>query len=301
MVSANTNLGCASPNRYRKPMDLVHIPLRCLGRARYLPFRLRDRILRRFADPDHIMATPFQTNFHGMTYRGDLSSFIDWETYFYGAYEPEVLSLIAELANRAGSDHAAFIDVGANVGQHSLFAASRGLRVVAFEPWDVARGRLEANVGDNGLTNVQVFACALGREDSRQEMYVPAGVNTGTGSLLADYNPDNNTATQPVDVRRGDGVLREVRLPPTSILKLDVEGTERAVLEGLQRFIQCSRPSIIMEVSAETRQSFASAEEFMALLPEDSELFEIRRRFDRHALEIFDFDHCRGNILILPK
>ncbi len=92
-----------------------------------------------------------------------------------------------------------------------------------------------------------------------------------------------------------------MRLPSTSILKLDVEGTERAVLEGLQRFIQGSRPSIIMEVSADIRRSFADVKEFMTLLPEDSELFEIRRRFDRHALKIFDFDHCRGNIIILPK
>ena len=282
-------------------MNMFHAPLRCLGRARFLPFGLRDRILRWFADPDRMMATPFQMSFHGMTYRGDLSSFIDWETYFYGAYEPEVLSMIAELAKRAGSDDATFIDVGANVGQHSLFAASRGMGIVAFEPWDVARERLEENVGNNGLTNAQIFAYALGREDTRQEMYVPTGANTGTGSLLANYNPGNNTATQTVDIRRGDDVLRGMRLPSKSILKLDVEGTERAVLEGLQRFIQGSRPSIIMEVSAEIRQSFTDVEEFMALLPEDSELFEIRRRFDRHALKIFDFDHCRGNIIILPK
>ena len=132
-------------------------------------------------------------------------------------------------------------------------------------------------------------------------MYVPTGANAGTGSLLADYNPGNNTATQPVTIRRGDDVLADLKLPPTSILKIDVEGTERAVLEGLQEFIQGSRPSIIMEVSSETRRSFADAEEFKTLLPEGSEIFEIRRRFDRHALDSFEFDHCQGNILIQPR
>ena len=254
-------------------MDMVHTPLCCVGRARYLPFGLSDRILRQFAGPDRMMATPFETKFHGKNYRGDLSSFIHLETYFCGSYEPEVLSLIVELANRAGLDDAAFIDVGANLGQHSLFAASSGLQIVAFEPWDVARKRLEENLGDNGLTNAQIFAYVLGREDSRQDIYVPTGADTGTGSLLVNYNPGNNAATQPVDIRRGDDGLREIRLPSISVLNLDVEGTERAALECLQRFIQGIRPSIIMEVSDEIRQSFAGAEEFMALLPEDSELF----------------------------
>ncbi len=72
--------------------------LRWLGRREWIPFGVRDRVIRHFADPNLQTPNPYEVEFFGMRYRGDLSNFIDWSVYFYGAYEKANLALLRDLA-----------------------------------------------------------------------------------------------------------------------------------------------------------------------------------------------------------
>jgi FkbM family methyltransferase len=274
--------------------------LRRLGRLRWIPFGIRDRIIRRFVNPDRIPPTPYSADFAGLTYTGDLSRFIDWEIFFYGGYEPEILSLLDDIWDKSGDEDVCFLDIGANIGQHSLFAARRGIRVIAFEPWAKARAQLEIQIAGNGLTNIEIRPYALGTEDAERDFYAPTGSNTGTGSLSPDYNPDNNTEVLKVTQRRGDDVLSGDDFHGPVVIKIDVEGAEREVLEGLTGFMRDVRPTVIMELSAETRRSFGDCATFEAVFAPGSEFATILRQHDRYALAGFDFDQPHGNILITP-
>ena len=277
----------------------LHRKLRVLGHLRHIPFGMRDRVLRRFADPDAMPATSYTADFFGLVYAGDLARFLDWETYFYGAYEPETLSLIDHLIDVQGSS-VCFVDIGANAGQHSLFAARRGVRVIAFEPWAPARAQFEQNRDLNGLDNIDIQPVALADTNGEMPFYAPQGTNTGTGSLLADYNPGNNTDTLIAPVRRGDEMLTEAGIDGPAILKIDVEGAERDVVSGLSKFIAAHRPAIIMEFSEATRRSFIDVDDLRRLFGPDYTIQSIRRVRDRHRLAPFDFDAPQGNIFVSP-
>ncbi|WP_188780268.1 FkbM family methyltransferase [Marmoricola endophyticus] len=127
-----------------------------------------------------------------------------------------------------------FLDVGANVGIYSLWAADRDAEVWAFEPDDEARGRLEENAALSGLA-VAVHPCAVGAGSGT--MRITEGLGT-SNRMSADDAP----GTREVPVRSLDDLVgdREVRG-----IKVDVEGVERLVVEGAARLLDGARVDVL--------------------------------------------------------
>ena len=93
-----------------------------------------------------------------------------------------------------------FIDVGANVGQHSLFMAAHGAQVHAFEPFALVRDQLQRQIEENQLDNITLHPLGLGNDNTRLPFYAPTGSNAGIGSFDADSTSKGN-------VRAGDLAL----------------------------------------------------------------------------------------------
>ena len=167
-------------------------------------------------------------------------------------------------------------------------------------PGAPARAQFESNKQANGLANIEIHPVALADLEGERTFHAPTGVNTGTGSLLADYNPGNNTDTVLVRVRRGDDALRDAGITGPAILKIDVEGVERDVISGLSDFISAHRPEIIMEFSEATRRSLVDIDAFWGLLGPGYTVQSIRRFRDRYRLSPFELDAPQGNILLSP-
>ncbi|ELY68835.1 FkbM family methyltransferase [Natrinema versiforme] len=119
-------------------------------------------------------------------------------------------------------------DIGANIGTYALLAAQCGAQVHAFEPGDNARDRLRANAALNDLAPT-IHDYALADED---------GTATLSHESRSGVRELTDGAGDPVQTRRGDGL----ELPSPDIVKIDVEGAELAVLEGLgDRLRDCRR------------------------------------------------------------
>jgi FkbM family methyltransferase len=229
-------------------ISLKQQALRLIGHQQWLPGR--DRILRAFSHPDHQRSFAFETDFFGQTYSGNMTNFIDWTVFYYGAFNIQELLILAELADafRAQGKPVNFFDVGANVGHHTLFMSSHADRVFAFEPFSVVRSEMERKLAHAGVGNVAIFPVALGDKNESGTFSPPTGANQGTGTL-GNSLPDNaSTKTIPVDVVRGDDFFAAHHLPPITLLKLDVEGYEAQALEGLRETIRRDRPPIFMEL-----------------------------------------------------
>ena len=222
-----------------------HGLLRAWCRQRWIPFGIRDRALRALVSPGGMAPTPFECEFAGMRYRGDLASYIDWTIYFYGAYEPGLLAFLRDCAATTGPG-SVFVDIGANTGQHALFMASRVDQVHAFEPWPEALDRLEKNISLNALSNVTVHQFGLGEENGTVSFHSPASSNLGTGSFRADVNATPSVGV--LSVRRGDDVFAASGLDRMDIVKIDVEGFELKVLSGLRETLARFRPVIVLEL-----------------------------------------------------
>jgi FkbM family methyltransferase len=151
------------------------------------------------------------------------------------------------------------LDVGANVGTHTVFFARRvgaGGRVHAFEPQRIVFQTLCANVALNSLTNVHAHQAAVGRA-------------AGTARLPPiDYHQAANFGGVALDgVTEGESVpvmsLDELDLPRCKLLKMDVEGMELAALEGARSLIERCRPMIYLE-NNDARRSRALIEALAA-------------------------------------
>jgi FkbM family methyltransferase len=115
-----------------------------------------------------------------------------------------------------------FIDVGANVGTYSLWAAGCGAEVIAVEPDAVTAQRLRDNVALNpGAPISCVEAAAADREGTIQ---VTEGQDT-----LNRIGPGREVKATTLDALAAN---REV-----AGIKIDVEGFERLVLEGASRLL----------------------------------------------------------------
>ncbi len=289
------------------PAPLTMHLLQAWARQTWLRGGLRERVLRRLVDPDRVAPTPFTTDFFGLRYSGDLASFIDWNVYFYGAYELSELRYLEAVV--AGKSGAVFVDIGANVGQHTLYLSRCCAAVHAFEPLEKVRRRLEARVLENGLANVTVHPFGVGRNDETREFFAPEGANEGTGSFVAGRAADNNRSAGALRIVGADGYLGSIGLSRIDLMKIDVEGLERDVLEGLRETLQRFRPALFVEYSHDTHEAFSSEAELLSLLPEGYEIRHVVSQrpllglFNRAACveRPFLFGESFGNVVMRPR
>jgi len=143
-----------------------------------------------------------------------------------------------------------FVDIGANVGNHSLFAALflKAKRVIPFEPNQRVYRLLVANVLLNRLGPVfdlSNLGLGVGEYNSDTFGLENRDVNLGATKLL-----DGEGA---ISVRRGDDLLMD---ESPDCIKVDVEGMEMSVLRGLDATITRCQPIIMIEVPNEHEPEF---------------------------------------------
>jgi len=148
----------------------------------------------------------------------------------YGAHEPALTTWIAH--HLAKSPAGIFVDVGANVGWHTVHAAKQPAveQVVAFEPDAFNAWLLDRNLSINDIGNVVVCACALGSARGLAKLHRYKASNLGRHSVIADHGH----GTKLVPMLELDCALDNLGLGDRRIvaLKIDVEGYEPAVIEG---------------------------------------------------------------------
>jgi FkbM family methyltransferase len=121
------------------------------------------------------------------------------------------------------------IDIGAHIGGFTVWAARKGARVLAFEPFPANYGRLERNLQRNRLAEVEPSPVAVTGRRERREMFVPRERgHSGRYSL----HPGRGADTFPVDCRSLGEILDEHRIESVDVLKLDCQGSEYEILYG---------------------------------------------------------------------
>lgn len=217
-----------------------------------------------------------------------------------GVWEPHVRDALAFHLPARG----VFIDVGANIGYHSLYLACArpSARVVAFEPNPHVRAQLCANLRASGCTNVEVHGCALGDRAGTVAFFAQDGrdYNRGRSSLQRNDDLGRAVASVRVDCRTLDQLFPDARV---DVLKLDTQGTELAVLAGAQQLLRRCRPVVVLEFEAEYLGDGRAAFADLVRVLEGYTLFRVHQR--RAELSRFDPRDIRGarfrvDLLALP-
>jgi len=282
-------------------MSLKQRTLRAIARQDWL--RGRDRILRFFANPDLHQPEQFETDFFGIPYTGNLANFIDWTVFYYGGFSINELRLLGALADalRAQGKPVNFFDVGANIGQHTLFMSRHADRIFSFEPFAVVREQMLRKLEYAKVGNVTAFPVAMGNRNETGIFHPPTGANQGTGTL-GDTLPDNASSESiSVKVVRGDDFFAANQLPPISLLKIDVEGYEVNALEGMRETLWRDRPPILMEIQLATQSGSDSGKStsIQSLLYPNHLLFEVGSSHGQYTLRPFSTGNT-DEALVLP-
>ena len=254
---------------------------KAVWKQRWLPLRFKKSAYRELSRHGERPDAPFERAFYGLTYRGNLRNNVDFSVFFYGAFEKPVLHFMADafdLIRRRNPARRTFCDIGANVGQHSLFMATQGARVQAFEPYPAVAACLARHVELNQLGDVTLHQVGLAENDELLPFQPPLDANQGAGSFqLDDAMTAHNCESLPVV--RADDYFRSEEINNIALIKIDVEGFERSALSGMQAILATERPVLVMELSHDTEQAFGSEHELLDMLPDNYTLlsFDVRR------------------------
>lgn len=222
--------------------------------------------------------------------RGKLATLRENTTFFAQFFEPGDL----------------VFDVGANRGDMSDALLRGGARVVAFEPQSEMVDFIEARCGPN--PNLTVLECGVGAEEGTATLFVNDG-HTGASSLLEDWGDDAPAASRTVPIVTLGEMVERYGKP--RYVKIDVEGFEGAVLEGLREAV----PYLSFEQSRDREGGIEAALDCMARLRQFGELeFNVTpaelNRFvydewkpgdafaDTYPTQLAGFEHRYGDVFV---
>ena len=134
-------------------------------------------------------------------------------------------------------------DVGANIGNHSLYFASNFApkKLVAVEPQNVALAILRRNLELNEVTDCEVVNCMIGSSLGTGEVTKHGGDNLGGTSF--GENPVGSTP-----MRTLDDVVNGCSDGNVDFIKIDVEGMHLQVIDGAKSVLTSARPKIWIEL-----------------------------------------------------
>lgn len=156
-----------------------------------------------------------------------------------------------------------FLDVGASVGQTLLdfLCAPVRSRYVGFEPDPVCCEHLARLIGSNRLEQCHAIPAALGDRNGVATLYRSSPVDFGA-TTMRELRPALDVAERTVCMFRLDDLADTIPVSSLTLVKIDVEGTELAVLRGMETTLQRAQPWILCEVLH--RDAFADAELYRA-------------------------------------
>lgn len=243
--------------------------LRIIGTASWLRLGVRRRVVSRFFPADKSPSFEFDVPYHGSRYKGNINVSQEWHVYFFGGYELKEVALMQAVL--LALDKPVVMDVGANLGGHSLAMAPYAGEIHAFEPFLPLADHVKKLAARNSCTNIVVYEFGLGNESSEKEYYLDtASANSGTGSFIADHAGAPRAAK--LLVVRGDEWAGERMI---DFVKIDVEGFEGFVLAGLRETLTRSEPVILMEVTETSMRTIEELQGLASLVPFSFELFEV--------------------------
>lgn len=178
-----------------------------------------------------------------------MSQVIFWQ----GLYAYEYIRIFEQVIPQCKG----FLDIGANTGIYSVIAAAVNprIQVLAFDPTDAAQFYLSKNIRANGFENrIYNYAFAVSDKEAQLQFYNVKNpkypflkYNLGGASSLV-YKPEFYESVKVQSVQADSFI--ELHHPGMQIdfIKIDAEGAEPEILNGLARLIEKNNPIVVCEV-----------------------------------------------------
>ncbi|MBQ3379191.1 MAG: FkbM family methyltransferase [Clostridia bacterium] len=166
------------------------------------------------------------------------------------------------------------LDVGANLGNHTLFWAGffPEARIISLEPFPDNYAFLKENVEQNKLSNVLPICAAAGEKPGFAHVTHFEVDNLGATTFqFSDSEEDGKTA----EVKTLDSIAKQLKLREIDLVKIDTEGFEVSVLKGMTAILEKDRPVLWVEcggTSVSTVLEFLQARNYIPVDLESANL-----------------------------
>jgi len=166
-----------------------------------------------------------------------------------GRYERDSLALLQKYfdQNMPEAKEKVALDIGANIGNHSLFISDFFKEVYAFEPNPITFELLKFNANFvSERKNIISINKGLGSKKETLNFEIEAE-NIGGSHIIADEEKaSGNGQNISIDVERADEIDK-LQNADIALIKIDIEGYEIHALKGAEELIVKNRPIIVFE------------------------------------------------------
>lgn len=165
--------------------------------------------------------------------------------YYLGRWEPHVETVISRWL-RPGDT---FIDIGANIGYFTLLASKLvgpNGHVVAIEASAATYQRLRENLDLNRVRNVRAIQCAVADRETELTLHTAPDINSGLASLI---QPRGGQGTERVRGAPLGALLTSDEIQSARLIKIDVEGAEKMVIDGMAPILSQLRADFLVEIN----------------------------------------------------
>lgn len=187
----------------------------------------------------------------GVNWSLDLREGIDFSIWLLGAFEVGTVRAYERLV----APGSAVLDIGANVGAHTLHLArlvGPDGKVWAIEPTDYATSKLEANIALNPELADRIVCRQVMLVDRDGGIEVPPLHSSWPLTGEADLHEQHGGRLMPTRNARAmtlDSLIRECGIERVDFIKLDIDGHECGMLRGARETLRSWHPTILLELS----------------------------------------------------
>ena len=212
---------------------------------------------------------PFEVDGHLLYLAGQSGPSISFSTELLSQrYEQETAKILKQILRPKMN----VLDIGAHVGCHALLAARlvgpEG-KVYAFEPAPDNLALLQKNIALNGYKNIVCVPKAVAEKTGKVRFHLSPEGND-RNSIYASSRAAHSEKSVEVSTISVDSFLQQEGWPTIHLVKIDVEGAEPLVLEGMCELLsRSSALTVIAEFApACIRDSGYSPTRFLSALAE---------------------------------
>ena len=169
----------------------------------------------------------------------------------FNKYEETELDVIMQMLPKKGN----FIDIGANIGWHSLIIAKnfKKIKVYAFEPIKKTYKFLRQNIKLNSTKNIFTYNFGFFNKDKKISFYT---YKEGSGnSSIKNLSKRKNVIRQTAHVKIFDDFINKNKLK-VDFIKCDVEGAELFVFLGAKKILSKYKPIVFCEMLRKWSKKF---------------------------------------------
>lgn len=169
-----------------------------------------------------------------------------------GRYENSQLTLLEQFIKKKmlNSHKETALDIGANIGNHSVFFSNFFKSVHSFEPNPITYDVLSINSKYTApKKNITPHNIGLSDRDTKLPFIINPN-NIGGSKIISLETNSKNYEKINIKVKRADEIKNLLK-ENISLIKIDIEGHEINALKGAEEIIKLNKPVILFEQGAE--------------------------------------------------